>query len=240
MKFEEVEERKAKERHKRKLLEAVMLLKKFKHEELEKFCVMIPSKAWGKGVGIEGIVEGIVGKIWDAIGIDDEVADVGADNADDGEETDDDGEETTDDDDDEEVWGVGTLFHLDWWESSRYHDEGNFCTRLVGKSLYTVNAITMNGTRTTAHRNRLPVRRFVSYEFRELSRLWDSIEWMGVGKGMWNPSVLDDWGEGGGENMRGLIHVVRVEYNKFDDLARLVKFEFSHLRHSFGSHGSRS
>lgn len=158
MKVVDVEDRKEKGRHERKPIEAVMLLKKFKHDELVKFCVMIPSKAWGKGVGIVGGLEGMVGKTWDATGTDDEVVDV--DEAEDGEET------------DTVVWGFGSLFHLDWWESSPYHEGGektgaDFRTRLAGKPPYTVNAITMNGTKTTAHKNRLPVRRFVSSEFRE-------------------------------------------------------------------------
>jgi hypothetical protein len=45
MKVEEVEERKENGRHERKFSEAVMLLKKFKHDEVVKFCVMIPSNA---------------------------------------------------------------------------------------------------------------------------------------------------------------------------------------------------
>lgn len=154
MKVEEVEERKENGRHERKFIEAVMLLKKFKHDELVKFCVMIPSKAWGKGVGTDG-EEGMVGKIW---GTDDEVVEVGeVDDADEGGKV---------------VWGFGSLFHFDWSEPSSYHEGwektgADFRIRLVGKPLYKVNAITMNGTRITAHRNRLPVRRFVSSEFRE-------------------------------------------------------------------------
>lgn len=45
MKVEEVEERNENGRHERKSIEAVILLKKFKHVELVKFCVIIPSKA---------------------------------------------------------------------------------------------------------------------------------------------------------------------------------------------------
>jgi len=45
MKVEEVEERKENGRHERKSIEAVILLKKFKHDEVVKFCVIIPSKA---------------------------------------------------------------------------------------------------------------------------------------------------------------------------------------------------
>ena len=70
----------------------------------------------------------------------------------------------------------------------------DFRTRLVGNPPNTVNAITMNGIRTTAHRNRLPVRRFVSSEFREsqiFSRLWSSVEGSVIGTEMLNPSVLD-------------------------------------------------
>jgi len=39
----------------------VMLPKKLKHEILEKFCVRLPSKGWGKGVGSPGGLEGMVG-----------------------------------------------------------------------------------------------------------------------------------------------------------------------------------
>jgi len=89
MKVEEVEERKENGRHERKSIEAVMLLKKFKHDDVVKFCAMIPSKAWGKGFGIDGGEEGMVGKIWDGTGTDDEVVDIGeAANADDEEKTD--------------------------------------------------------------------------------------------------------------------------------------------------------
>jgi hypothetical protein len=45
MKVDEVEERKENGRHERNSIEAVILLKKFKHVEDEKFCVMIPLKA---------------------------------------------------------------------------------------------------------------------------------------------------------------------------------------------------
>ena len=45
IKVDEVEERKENGRHARKSIEAVILLKKFRHVEDEKFCVMIPSKA---------------------------------------------------------------------------------------------------------------------------------------------------------------------------------------------------
>lgn len=45
MKVEEVEERKENGRHERNSIAEVMLLKKFKHDEVEKFCVMIASKA---------------------------------------------------------------------------------------------------------------------------------------------------------------------------------------------------
>jgi hypothetical protein len=45
MKVEEVEKRKENGRHSRKAVEAVMLLKKFRHDVLEKFCVKTPSKA---------------------------------------------------------------------------------------------------------------------------------------------------------------------------------------------------
>jgi hypothetical protein len=45
IKTEEVEYRKENGRHWRKFVEPVMLLKKFKHDELEKFCVMMESKA---------------------------------------------------------------------------------------------------------------------------------------------------------------------------------------------------
>ena len=137
MKVDEVEERKENGRHERKSIEEVMLLKKFKHDEVEKFCVMIPSKAWGNGVGSTGGEVGTVGKIWDSTGTDDEDVDVGeADNVED--------EDTID-------WGFGSLFHFDWWESSPYHLKigVDFRIRLVGYPPYTVNAITMNGIRIT-------------------------------------------------------------------------------------------
>jgi len=58
--------------------------------------------------------------------------------------------------------------------------------------MHTVNVITMSGTRITAHRNRLPVRRFVSSKFREsqeFSKLWSSVD--GIGADVLNPPVLD-------------------------------------------------
>lgn len=70
MKVEEVEKRKENGRHWRKLNELVMLLKKLRHDELEKFCVKIESNAWGKGVGSGGGEVGMVGKSWDTTGTD--------------------------------------------------------------------------------------------------------------------------------------------------------------------------
>jgi hypothetical protein len=127
-----------------------MLLKKFKHDEDVKFCVMIESKAWGKVDGSGGGDEGMVGKTWDTTGTDDEAVDDGSAS----------GAEAVD-------WGLGSLFHFDW---SPCHDRGedardDFCTRLVEKPLYTVNAITKNGAMITAHKIRLPVRRFVWPKF---------------------------------------------------------------------------
>ena len=195
MKVEEVEERKENGRHERNSNEAVMLLKKFKHDEVVKFWVIIPSKAWGKGVGSTG-EEGTVGKVWEGTDPDDEEVDVGgADNDD-------------DDDDDTIEWESDFLFHLDWWEFSPYHageektTGADFRTKLVGNPPYTVNAIRMNGTRITAHRYRLPARRFVSCgEFLGISRLLVSEEGSRKGAEIWNPLVPDGWGEGGGVNM---------------------------------------
>jgi len=162
-----------------------MLLKKFKHDEVEKFCVMMESKAWGKGVGTIG-EDGTVGKTWDAAGTDDEVAGVGADG--------DDGDGAI-----EDVGTWGSLFQFDWSEINPCHERGEEAedTSLVEKRPYTVNAITMNGTRIAVHRNRLPVLRFVWSEFRELQTL----EGVGIGAEVLNPSVVDGWGEGGGVNI---------------------------------------
>ena len=157
-----------------------MLLKKFKHDELLKFCVMIESKAWGKAGGSDGGEEGIVGNDWDAA---DEAVGIGAD------------------DDDVVAWGSGSLFHFEWSEINPCHErreeeaKGDFCTSLVEKPPYTVNAIRMNGIRITAHRKHLPVRCFVCSEFRS------SVGGIGMGTELLNPSVLDGWGEGGGVNI---------------------------------------
>ena len=222
MKDEEVEERKENGRHERKSNEAVMLLKKFKHDEDEKFCVMIPSKAWGKGVGSVGEEEGTVGKVWDTTGTEDEVVDDGE--ADDGDA--DDGVADSADDEDTIDWGFGSLFHQDWWDSSPYHEGeektgADFRKRLLGMPPQTVNSITKNGIRITAHRNRLPARRFVSCEFREsttLSRLWWGLVEEGlcvvVGAEMSN---TDGWGEGGGVNMEILFFFLQ-----YRDVIRIV------------------
>ena len=211
MKVEEVDKRKESGRHGRKSVEAVMLLKKFKHNELEKFCVMIPSKAWGKGVGSVGAVEGTAGRVWDVTGTDDEVVDDG--------EADDGGADNVDDEDVED-WGLGCLFHLERRESSPYHEGGekttgaDFRTRLVENPPHTVNAITMNGIRITAHRNRLPARRFfVSCEFPRESQDFSSLveDLCSIGAETSNPSVLDGWGEGGGVNMTGFFNSECVE-----------------------------
>jgi hypothetical protein len=45
MKVEEVGKRKENGRHSRKSGEAVMFMRKFKHDRDEKFCVKVPSKA---------------------------------------------------------------------------------------------------------------------------------------------------------------------------------------------------
>ena len=213
MKVDEVEERKEKGRHERNSIEAVMLLKKFKHDEVVKFWVKIPSKAWGKGVGSTGGEEGTEGKIW----VDDDDDDAGPEDVD----VDVGGADNDDDDDDEEEdtieWEFGPLFHLDWWEFFNPYHEGeeektlvaDFRRKLVGNPppQYTVNAIRMKGTRITAHRNRLPARRFVSCcEFQEdVSSLVFSVEGSphntGAGTEISKPLVPDGWGEGGGVNM---------------------------------------
>lgn len=166
-----------------------MLLKKFKQDEVEKFCVMIESKAWGKDDGSGGGDEGMVGKAWDAAGTDDEAAEVDSEGAaSDGEPV---------------AWGIGSLFHFDWSEISPYHEGGedardDCCTILVERPLHTVNAITMNGAKITAHKIRLPVRCFEWPKFWELR---SSVGGMGIGAEMLNPSVPDGRGEGGGVNI---------------------------------------
>jgi len=105
-----------------------MLVKKFRQDGLEKFCVKIPSKAWGKGVGSGGEEEGMVGKTWDAAGTNDEVVDVGVDDPD----------EINGEVGDAVAWGSGSLFHLDWLETNPCHEGGgeprdDVCTRLVEK-----------------------------------------------------------------------------------------------------------
>lgn len=166
-----------------------MLLKKFKHDEVVKFCVMIESKAWGKDDGSGGGDEGMVGKGWETTGTDDDAVDDGSNDAASDVET--------------VAWGIGSLFHFIWSEISPCRARGDdarddLCTSLVEKPLYTVNAITMNVAKITAHKIRLPVRCFVWPRFWELR---SSVGGMGIGDEMLNPSVLDGRGEGGGVNI---------------------------------------
>lgn len=62
-------------------------------------------------------------------------------------------------------------------------------------------------TRTTAHRNRLLVRLFVSSEFTKIFQIVEFGKGHGYKRLSVEPigSTVDDWGEGGGVNMRALI-----------------------------------
>lgn len=62
MKADELWRRREKGRHERKATVLVMLLKKLKHDKLEKFCVRPESNGCGNGVGRTGSVVGMVGR----------------------------------------------------------------------------------------------------------------------------------------------------------------------------------